>query len=203
VREVLPGIYHWIGIDEALQAPVHSHYVETAGALLDPILPDGDMAAFDGLAKPEQIILTNHRHWRNSGRYAQAFGCVIRVSYSAIDEIPGWHTVEPFFDGDEIARGITAIAVDRVGDDETVLHIRHGRGAVAFGDTLARPGPASPIEFPADELLGEQPDRARDGLKDALAGLLGRDFDALLFAHGEPLVRNGKQALRRFVEAPR
>jgi hypothetical protein len=201
VRQILPGIYHWTGFDEALQAPVHSHYIEPAGALLDPIVPEGGLAAFEGLAKPEQIILTNHRHYRSTKRYAEAFGCLIRVAHSAIDEMPDGDTVEPFFDGEEVAWEITAVEVDRVGEDETVLHIGHGGGAVAFGDTLARPGTA-PVTFPADEFLGKHPDRARKGLKQAFEGLLVREFDALLFAHGEPVVRNGKHALRRFIEEP-
>ena len=35
----------------------------------------------------------------------------------------------------------------------------------------------------------------------AFERLLDRDFDALLFPHGEPLVGGGKQALREFVSS--
>jgi hypothetical protein len=36
-------------------------------------------------------------------------------------------------------------------------------------------------------------------LRDSLRRLLELDFDHLLFAHGEPLVGEGKAALREFV----
>ena len=39
------------------------------------------------------------------------------------------------------------------------------------------------------------------GLKEALARIAELDFDHLLLAHGEPLVGDGKDALRAFVEA--
>lgn len=34
--QVRPGIYHWTGPDTEVCAPVHSHYVEPAGVLVDP-----------------------------------------------------------------------------------------------------------------------------------------------------------------------
>jgi hypothetical protein len=36
----------------------------------------------------------------------------------------------------------------------------------------------------------------------AFRGLLERDFDSLLFAHGEPLVGGGRAALKDFVSKP-
>jgi hypothetical protein len=53
-----------------------------------------------------------------------------------------------------------------------------------------------------DYLIGDQPNDIKQGLKDAYRGLLTRDFDHLLFAHGDPLVGGGKAALREFVESP-
>ena len=73
--------------------------------------------------------------------------------------------------------------------------------AIAFGDALTRPAGGPLALRPATE-LGAHPDRVRDGLRDSFRGLLLRDFDALLFAHGEPLPNNGDAALRRFLERP-
>ena len=52
-----------------------------------------------------------------------------------------------------------------------------------------------------DAYLGEDPDGVKAGLKRAYAGLLDRNFDHLLLAHGMPWVGGGKQALRGFVES--
>jgi hypothetical protein len=55
--------------------------------------------------------------------------------------------------------------------------------------------------FFADWLLGDDPEGVKAGLREAYAGLLDLDFDNLLFAHGDPIVGGGKEALRRFAEA--
>jgi hypothetical protein len=47
----------------------------------------------------------------------------------------------------------------------------------------------------------DDPEQTKRGLRDAYRGLLELDFDALLLAHGTPIARGGRQALRRFVGA--
>jgi hypothetical protein len=58
------------------------------------------------------------------------------------------------------------------------------------------------LGFFSDSLLGAHPDRVKEGLKQAFHGLLDRDFDHLLFAHGEPVIGGGKAALRDFATSP-
>ncbi len=105
--------------------------------------------------------------------------------------------VEPYDPGDEVAPGIVAIGTDAISDDDTTFHIAHGGGALAFGDGLVRP-PGAPIGFVPDYLMDE-PERTKERLLDAFRGLLERDFEHLLFAHGEPLIGGGREALKDFV----
>jgi hypothetical protein len=199
MEEILPGIHHWTTHHAELGATVSSFYVEAAGALIDPMVPAEGLEAFEGLPTPQQAIITNRRHFRQSDRFREAFGCVVRGPAPARDELDALD-VRPYWFGDEVAYGVTAVEIDVIGRDETALHIAHGAGAVAFGDALVRPGGV--LGFPADEDLGAHPVRKKKGLKDAFRGLLVRDFDALLFAHGEPLRDDGKRALRELVELP-
>ena len=76
------------------------------------------------------------------------------------------------------------------------LHVAVDAGARAFADGVHRYGGALGF-FPAD-LPGDDPDTVKQGLEDAYRGLLTRDFDQLLFARGDPLVRGGKVALTDF-----
>jgi hypothetical protein len=201
MEEVLPGIHHWTGHDPTeVRAPVHSHYIEPAGVLVDPTVPDEGLGAFDGMVRPQQVVLTNHRHVRDAERFRDAFDCTIRVPLRAMAEF-GALEAEPFNDADDVACGVTAIEIGKLGPDETVLYITHGGGALAFGDGLVHP-PGGPIGLPPDDLLGNNPERKRKALKDAFTGLLLRDFDALLFAHGAPLAHEGKRLLRKLVEEP-
>ena len=200
--QVLPGIYHWTTHDAGeVDGPVSSYYVEPAGALIDPRVPDEGLEAFAGLAQPQQAILTNHRHLRQSDTFREAFDCVVRAAAKRLKEnLPG-ADVRAFEFGDEVAPGVFAIEIGVFRDDETALHITYDEGAMAFGDALVRPA-GGPLAYPSDDDLGAHPLRKRKGLKEAFRALLLRDFDALLFAHGEPLSNHGKRALREFVEVP-
>jgi hypothetical protein len=46
----------------------------------------------------------------------------------------------------------------------------------------------------------DDPERDKAGLRAAYQGLLGLDFDLLLLAHGGPVVGDGRDQLRAFVE---
>jgi hypothetical protein len=52
-----------------------------------------------------------------------------------------------------------------------------------------------------DFLMGDDPKAVKSGLVDAFRDLLGLRFGSLLFAHGDPLVGEGKRAMQEFVEA--
>lgn len=57
------------------------------------------------------------------------------------------------------------------------------------------------MRFVSDGLLGDDPDAVKAGLRRAYSRLLDREFDNLLFAHGDPLVGGGKEALRQFADS--
>jgi hypothetical protein len=196
--EILPGIHHWSAFHEGIGARVHSYYVEPAGALIDPMVPEEGLEAFDGMAPPQQALLTNRHHFRHCERFREAFGCVVRASAPGLPDLEG-RDVRPFQFGEEVAPGVVALEVGVICPDETALHVAHGAGALAFADGLVRMhGPA--LGFVPDQLLGDDPAAVKRGLEDAFRGLLACDFDALLLAHGEPMASGAKAALRAFVE---
>lgn len=198
MQEIFPGVYHWTAYHEPISARVSSYYVQPAGIVIDPKIPEEGLDALPGA--PQQVVLTIGLHHRDAPRFAEAFGIPIRASREAAERLRGRLDVEEFNDGDEVAPGVTAIRIGKLARDEDALHIAVDRGAIAFADGLIRYGGA--LGFVPDELIGEDPNRVKDGLKDAFRGLLTRDFDHLLFAHGDPLVGGGKAALRKFCESP-
>lgn len=200
MRELIPGVLHWTTFHEQISARVGSHYVEPAGALIDPRVPEEGLDAFAGRGRPQQVVLTSGLHARHADRFADAFGCVIRASPQALERVGGALDAEPYRDGDEVAPGITAIHIGKISPDEYALHVALGDGAIVFADGLIRY--AGTLGFVPDELIGDDPAAVKDGLKDAFRGLLTRDFDHLLFAHGDPLIGGGKAALRDFLQQP-
>jgi hypothetical protein len=198
MQEILPGLWHWTTFHEDIRARVSSYYVAPAGALIDARVPEPGLDGFAGLTRPQQVVLTNGLHTRHAEELARAFGCVIRAPREALERMDGRLDVEPFDAGDEVAPGITAIEIGKLCPDEYALHIAVDAGAIAFADGLIRYGGA--LGFFSDALLGDDPATVKQGLKDAFHGLLTRDFDHLLFAHGDPLIGGGKAALRDFLQ---
>jgi hypothetical protein len=198
VREILPGLFHWTVFHEPIGARVSSYYIAPAGIVLDPKVPEGGLEALPG--EPRQVVLTSGHHDRDAQRFADAFGIPIRASPEADAYLGGALETEPFGDGDEVAPGVTAIHIGTLSEDEGALHVAVADGAIAFADGLYRSG--GELGFFDDELLGDDPEAVKAGLKRAFRELLARDFDHLLFAHGEPLVGGGKAALREFAASP-
>ena len=202
MHEVVPGIHHWTAQHPKIKIRVSSYYLEPAGVLLDPILPeDAELDWFAGRRPaPRQIVLTNRHHYRHSDEFREALGGIpVRASRPGLHEFEGGPEVEPFEFGDELAPGVTAVEIGGICPDDTALHIDLGGGTIAFADGLIRPPGGGPLSFVPDGLMGD-PERDKRALRDSLRGLLRRDFDNLLFAHGEPLVGGGKQALRNFLD---
>ena len=197
MREILPGIHHWTAVHPRIRQPVSSYYVEEAQVLIDPLVPREGLDWFEQ-RPPQQVVLTNRHHYRQSGRFVEAFDCIVRCSEPGLHEFEGGPDVEGFAFGEELAPGLTAVEVGAICPDETALHIAIGDGAIAIADAVTRPGDGQ-LAFVPDFLMGDDPGGVKAGLRDSLEGLLDLPFDSLLFAHGEPLVGDGKRALRSFI----
>ena len=85
-------------------------------------------------------------------------------------------------------------------EETTLLLDADGGGALAFGDGLTR-GEDGALAFMPDQLLGEDAEDVRAGLAGNLRRMLDEqeDFDALLFAHAEPVSDGGRALLGEFL----
>jgi glyoxylase-like metal-dependent hydrolase (beta-lactamase superfamily II) len=147
---------------------------------------------------PQRVLLSNRHHLRDSERFADEFGCVIECSKPGLHEFDGGPEVQGFDFGDQVAPGIEAAEVGAICPDESALLIRDAR-ALLIADGIIRYGGG--MRFVSDGLLGDDPDSIKAGLRKSYSRLLELDFDNLLFAHGEPLIGGGKEALRGFAES--
>jgi hypothetical protein len=196
MHEILPGLFHWSTFHEPIASNVSSYYVRDAGVVIDPKVPDGGLDTLPG--RPEQVVLTIGLHDRDAQAFADAFGIPIRVSQEATERLGGQLQVTTYAPDEQVARGVTAIHVGHIAPDEYALHLAIADGALSFADGLINYGG---LGFVPDSLLGDDPAGVKAGLLESFAGLLSRDFDHLLFAHGEPMIGGGKAALERFVSA--
>jgi hypothetical protein len=197
IQEILPGVWHWTAEHPKIHMAVSSHWVPEAGALIDPLVPpDEGMEPFRS-RPPDRILLSNRHHLRHAEPFADEFGATIGCSRPGLHEFQDGPEVEGFEFGTEVAPGIEALEIAAICPDETALWIREP-GALVIADGIMHYG--GELRFVSDPLLGDDPGEVRRGLREAYARLLNRDFDSLLFAHGDPIVGGGKEALRRFAE---
>jgi hypothetical protein len=197
MEEVLPGVWHWSAEHPNIHAHVSSHWVPASRVLIDPLLPPDEGIQPFRREPPDRVLLSNRHHLRHAERFAEEFGCVIECSEPGLHEFEGGPQVLGFEFGDEVAPGIEALEVDAICPDESALLIRDA-GALLIADGIVRHD--GEMRFVSDGLLGDDPEGVKAGLRSAYTRLLDRDFDNLLFAHGEPLVGGGKEALSRFVQ---
>jgi hypothetical protein len=197
MEELLPGVWHWNATHPNTGSVVSSYWVRPSTAVIDALMPDEGAEPFRE-EPPECVLLSNRHHLRHAERFADEFGSVIECSKPGLHEFENGPDVRGFDFGEEIAPGIEALEVGAICPDESALLVRDP-GALAIADGIRHYD--GEMDFFPDRLLGDDPEAVRAGLRESYAGLLGLDFDNLLFAHGDPLIGGGKEALRRFAEA--
>jgi Metallo-beta-lactamase superfamily len=195
IHEAAPGVLHWsarhpsAGIDSA------SHLLTAEGILIDPIAPGEGIEALDDRGVT-RILLTNRHHTRS------AFEIQDRLKVPILAPQPGMHDlpadrVQPYEHGAEVVSGIRAHAISETWPDETALEIPAHR-AVAIADGITN---YDGLGFFADHLLGDDPEAEKQRLREGFARLVEAvAFEHLLFAHGPPIIGNGREALRAFVQ---
>ncbi len=206
MQELFPGVLHWMPFNGSIGMRVGSHYVDALDGdgptLIDPLLDDegAQLARIAERGAPARIVLSIGLHRRSVERLSTEFDCPVLCHRAGVERLGDLSVkVEPFEFGDELAPGITAVAMGAIAPDDAALHIRAGDGALLFGDGLMRYG--GELAFAPDSLLGDDPKAVRSAMEESVGAVLDLEFDHLLFAHGEPLVGGGKEALRRFVGA--
>lgn len=199
--EILPGLFHWTAFHERIHQDVHSHFHAPSGTLFDPMEPAEGIGWFERTGRrPERVVLSNRHHWRHCDRYVDAFGIPVLCHEAGLHEFSDGRAVTGFSWGDELGPGVTAREVGVLCPEETAPAI-DGQ-ALLFADSLIR-GPHGDLAFVPDQLLGDDPDAIRAGLRDSFRRLVDEvEFDALLMAHGAPVPTGGRAMLRQFVDVP-
>jgi len=198
VNEILPGVFHWTAEHPKIKVRVSSYWLRDERVVLDPMVPEEGLDRFD--LAPQHVVLTNRHHYRDSGRFAERFGCTVWCVETGMHEFSHGEAVEPFRFGATLAGSIEAIEIGELCPDETALYIPKPGGVVAVADGVIRYD-SGPLAFVPDAYLGDDPAAIKRGLKASYRRLLDREFDHLLLAHGSPWIGGGRDALREFVES--
>ncbi len=193
-REILPGLYRWTAVHPRIGIEVSSHFLSGSRTAIDPLLPAGGAGWFERHGGIEAVVLSNRHHLRHAERLAERYGCAIHCSEVGLHEFPGGPEVEGFAFGERLGDDVVALEMDAICPDDTVLRLEVGPGALLFADALINHGA---VGFVPDQLIGEDPEGVKDRIRERALALAEEPIEALLFAHGDPVLEEGREALRR------
>ena len=194
MQELLPGLFHWHAVHPSHGLEVSCHFAAGSGTVFDPLLPEEGIEWFDD-HRARRIVLSTRHHLRHSERIAERCGCPILAHESGLHGFEDGPSVEGFAFGERIADDVTALTMDAISPDDTVLRIDVAEGALLFADSLIN---HDEIGFVPDRLIGDDPETVKTKIVERSSALLGEDFDHLLFAHGDPVIGDGEAQLRAF-----
>jgi hypothetical protein len=198
MKEIVPDLWHWKARHEGIGHDVHSYYVARKPAyVIDPMVPAEGLAWFRQHEPPANVFLTNRHHYRHADRFEQEFRARVWCHEAGLHEFTRGEKVEAFRFGDQLPGGVTALEIGAICAEETALLLPIDRGVLAIADAIVRMG--GELGFVPDSLLGEDAETIKSNIRGAFRRHLDRGFAHVLFAHGEPLVGDGKRQLERFV----
>jgi glyoxylase-like metal-dependent hydrolase (beta-lactamase superfamily II) len=192
-REVVPDLFYWEIHNSSIGGAVSSsHALQIGGesVFVDPVrLGDDALAA---LPRPSAVVLTARCHQRASWRYRRQFGLEVWLpeDASAADEEPDCR----YSEGDVLPGGL--LVVRTPGPEwPHYCFVRQDEPGVLFCSDLISHEGAGELRFIPFE-YHEDPAATRSSVEK----LLDLPFSVLCFDHGEPLVDEPKEALRRLLE---
>lgn len=204
MQEILPGINHWATRHPRIGIVVSSYWLDAAGVLIDPLVPVPEgLDWFAGRpAPPAAVLLSSRHHYRESGLFAERFGCTIHCNSAGLHEFSHGEQVRGFEIGDELPGGVLACEMGAICPDDTALYIPASR-ALVIADSVVLGGPKGQeglLGFVPDSLMDDPP-QTKSGILDSCRRLLAElEFEHLLLAHGGPVIGDGREMLQELVD---
>jgi hypothetical protein len=199
MKEILPGIFHWTRAHPKIKIEVSSYFLKPERVLIDPLIPEEGIEWFAD-SPPDNIYLSIRHHYRHCAEFVEEYGCAVWCVEQGLHEFTQGEKVRAFEFGDTLPGNVKAVEIGSICPDEGALYIEREGGCVVLADGCIRMGDG-PLQFVPDSLLGDDSEGVKDGLREAYRRLLENyKFNHLLFSHGLPILKTGKDSLRDFVK---
>lgn len=205
MQEIIPGVFHWTAIHPNIHSEVSSYWLDDAGVLIDPLVPPEEgLDWFAGRpTPPSAVLLSNRHHYRDSGRFAERFGCTVHCNRRGLHAFADGREVEGFDIGDRLPGGAIAFEFGAICPDDTALALP-ALGAVSLADGIVRGGPRGAdgkLGFVPDSLMDDPPATKRAILECCSRLLAELDFTHLLLAHGGPVLGDAREQLQELLDS--
>ncbi len=183
---------------------VSSYWLAERGVLFDPLVPVDE--GLDWFAQqpvqPADVLLSNRHHYRESGLFAERFGCRIHCNTAGLHEFSHGEQVSGFEIGDALPGGVIACEMGAICPDDTALYLPAIR-ALVIADSVVLGGPQGReglLGFVPDSLM-DDPAQTKNAILASCRRLLAElDFEHLLLAHGGPVIGDGRERLEDLID---
>ncbi|MCU1278389.1 MAG: hypothetical protein JWM53_1935 [bacterium] len=196
MREIVPGILTWPSFSARFGYDFNGFLVRRpdGNLIIDPVEPTAeDLAAIarEGVAR---IVITNRNHYRAAARVVERTGARVAVhpADAAFVREKGVHVDEALAPGDRVGPFVVVHAAGK-SPGEIALHWPDKR-ILVVGDACVGTPPGGLSLLPAAVI--DAPEELRRSLGRIAAEL---DFDTMLVADGESILRGARAALQRLV----
>ena len=204
VRDLAPGLWYWLAPhpdwtpDDNWPEEVMCVYYEAADALalFDPQVPRGEEAEFwdaldtdvDRVGLPVCVLLTAPWHARDTKLFVERYGADVWAHPDARWKGPSLTTTT------EAPAGVEAIVPDVDTEGQAFFFIPE-HGTLITGDMFSGTGGRFHAFFAPDEADAE-------AFFAWLPTLLELPIERVLIAHGDPVLRDGVEAIRKALDSP-
>jgi metallo-beta-lactamase superfamily protein len=198
-QEVAPGTLIWQAYDSKVNAELFSTALATRGGtyIIDPIpLASDGLESLRAQSQAAGIFVTNANHARAAADFSATLSIPI-LAHRELSGTPDFPRSTAVCDGEELARGLTAIALDGGPAGEMALHCSDHGGTMILGDALINFEPHGFGMLPAKYCLDARL------LQRSLAKLLNYAFERILFAHGTPILSGARAQLEELLTGNR
>lgn len=197
IVEVVPGVHRWWVSDDRIggaQSDAYAIVAEGLVTLVDPLPIAPEL--LERLGEVEAIALTAANHQRSAWRFRRRFGAPVFAPEGVkVGLTPGDLEETPdirFSGGDLLTCGLVAFHTPGPAEQMFTFWLERPRSVAFLSDLLTHSGHGTP-RFVAAEYQ-TAPWRTRESvrwLRDHLP------LEVLCFAHGPPIVQDGREALAR------
>lgn len=197
MRQIMQGIFTWSWLSPKHNYNFNGYAFKSNDGLIviDPAIMDtSNMELLQKLGTPAHILLTNKDHERMAYEMRDRFGAKIHIHKNdalLLKQSPD----HAFDDGDILPGNLMAINIpNNKSPGETALLLSQWKGILFIGDAI--------IGWPKGEFsllpttIYKDQQKAKEGIK----VLLEYDYYTVLVGDGEPVLEEGKEAVKRFLD---
>jgi len=173
--------------------------------LIDPLMPGADdeiSAELDSFVRGRSvsILITITYHVRSAEPLSKRYGATVHGHRAVAKRLADGVPFEAFETGDDLPGGAVPQRIGNPRRYETPLLIP-SQSALAFGDAVVTAGGELRVWEQASSTANRREWYEQKFLP-SLLPLLELDFERVLTTHGDPILTNGRAALRSALDAP-